>query len=128
MEAKEIIEKLRPTLRSEGLEVDFVARVDNLVHIRARRVSPGVPVAFLVKALAGTYRRYLTEIEDVYLAEYDPGVGIPLAPSETFEPVFEHNAAIHAFLQGKAPGGVRDLTELGCRLWKSGSKAQTKGA
>lgn len=66
-----------------------------MVNIRARRVAPGVPVAFLVKAIAGTYRRYLPEIEDVCLTEYDPGESIPTAPSNTFEPVFNHK-----------PGGV----------------------
>jgi len=88
----EIIEKLKPKLREEGLEVDFLGREGAVVNIRARRVSPGVPVAFLVKAIAGTYRRYIPEIEDVCLAEYDPGEAIGTAPSETFEPVFKHKS------------------------------------
>ena len=75
MTPEEIVEKLRPTLRQEGLEVDFLGREGAIVNIRAKRVSPGVPVAFLVKAIAGTFRRYLPEIEDVCLAEYDPGEG-----------------------------------------------------
>jgi hypothetical protein len=88
--APEIIDKLRPKLREEGLEVDFLGREGPVVNIRAKRVAPGVPVAFLVKAIAGTYRRYLPEVEDVCLAEYDPGESIGTAPSETFEPVFQH--------------------------------------
>lgn len=90
MTAPDIIEKLRPKLREEGLEVDFIDRQGKVVNIRAKRVAPGVPVAFLVKAIAGTYRRYLPEVEDVCLAEYDPGESIGTAPSETFEPVFNH--------------------------------------
>ena len=90
MTALEIIEKLRPKLRAEGLEVDFVNQDGAIVNIRAKRVAPGVPVAFLVKAIAGTYRRYLPEIEDVCLTEYDPGESIGTAPSETFQPVFQH--------------------------------------
>lgn len=90
MTAPEIIDKLRPKLREEGLEVDFLSLDGAVVNIRAKRVAPGVPVAFLVKAIAGTYRRYLPEVEDVCLAEYDPGDQIPTAPSETFEPVFQH--------------------------------------
>jgi hypothetical protein len=88
--APEIIEKLRPKLREEGLEVEFLGQDGPVVNIRAKRVAPGVPVAFLVKAIAGTYRRYMPEIEDVCLAEYDPGEAIPTAPSATFEPVFQH--------------------------------------
>lgn len=90
MNAEQIIDKLRPTLRQEGLEVDFLGREGSVVNIRAKRVSPGVPVAFLVKAIAGTYKRYLPEVEDVCLAEYDPGEAISTAPSATFEPVFKH--------------------------------------
>ena len=90
LNAPDIIEKLRPKLREEGLEVDFIDRQGAVVNIRAKRVAPGVPVAFLVKAIAGTYRRYLPEIEDVCLAEYDPGEAIGTAPSDTFEPVFQH--------------------------------------
>lgn len=90
MTAPEIIEKLRPKLREEGLEVDFIDQEGGVVNIRAKRVAPGVPVAFLVKAIAGTYRRYMPDVEDVCLTEYDPGDDIGTAPSETFEPVFQH--------------------------------------
>lgn len=70
--------------------MDFIDQEGSVVNIRAKRVSPGVPVAFLVKAIAGTYRRYLPEVKDVCLAEYDPGEAIGTATSETFERVFEH--------------------------------------
>lgn len=90
MKPEEIIDKLRPTLLHEGLEVDFLGVQNKIVNIRARRVAPGVPVAFLIKAIAGTYKRYLPLIEDVCLLEYDPGDGIATTPSETFAPVFSH--------------------------------------
>lgn len=90
MRAEEIIDKLRPALHKEGLEVDFLGREGSVVNIRARRVSPGVPVAFLMKAVAGTFKRYMPEIEDVCLVDYDPGEGIAIAPSPTFEPVLKH--------------------------------------
>ncbi len=90
MREEEIIEKLKPTLLREGLEVSYQGREGPIVNIRAKRVAPGVPVAFLLKAIAGTFRRYLPEIEDVCLTEYDPGEGIATAQSETFEPVFSH--------------------------------------
>ena len=110
MTAIEIIDKLKPKLREEGLEVDFLGREGSIVNIRAKRVAPGVPVAFLVKAIAGTYRRYLPEIEDVCLAEYDPGEAIGTAPSDTFEPVFKHKpVAAGLELQGLP---VLDLSGL----------------
>lgn len=90
LNATEIIEKLQPKLKEEGLEVEYLGVDGDVVNIRAKRISPGVPVAFLVKAIAGTFRRYLPEVRDVCLTEYDPGEEIGTAPSETFEPVFKH--------------------------------------
>lgn len=110
MNAEQIIDKLRPTLRQEGLEVDYLSREGGVVNIRAKRVSPGVPVAFLVKAIAGTYKRYLPEVEDVCLAEYDPGESIATAPSETFEPVFKHRPPMADLTPNGVP--VVDLSGL----------------
>lgn len=44
----------------------MMGREDHRLLVRARRTGPGTPVAFLVKALEGTLRRYhpdLTEVE-----------------------------------------------------------------
>ena len=90
MTALEIIEKLQPKLEEEGLEVEYLGTEEGIVNIRAKRISPGVPVAFLLKAIAGTFRRYMPEVTDVCLSEYDPGEQIPTAPSATFDPVFQH--------------------------------------
>lgn len=110
MTAEQIIDKLRPTLKQEGLEVDFLGQEGAVVNIRAQRVGPGVPVAFLLKAIAGTYKRYLPEIEDVCLTEYDAGDFAPAPPSETFEPVFNHKpVSAHLKLEGIP---VLDLTGL----------------
>lgn len=99
MRAEEIFGKLQPTLHKEGFEVDFLGTEGAVVNIRARRVGAGVPVAFVVKALAGTCRRYLNGIEDVCLAEYDPGEDIPVTESQTFEPVFQFSATIRDALR-----------------------------
>lgn len=112
MQPEEIFDKLRPTLLQEGLEVDFLGREGAVVNIRARRVAPGVPVAFLIKAIAGTFRRYLPEIEDVCLVEYDPGSG-QTAQSETFAPVFSHRPAVSSLPLAGLP--VADLSGLSRR-------------
>lgn len=130
LNATEIIEKLQPKLKEEGLEVEFLDQTDGIVNIRAKRISPGVPVAFLVKAIAGTFRRYLPEVKDVCLAEYDPGEQIGTAPSETFEPVFKHKpVAAQLSLQGvpvvdlhglDRKNAVRALENF-FRVWRSKS-------
>jgi hypothetical protein len=113
MSPEEIIDKLHPTLRQEGLEVDFLGREGDIVNIRARRVGPGVPVAFLIKAIAGTFRRYLPDVADVCLVEYDPGEGIETAPSDTFAPVFAHRPAVSSLALAGLP--VVDLSGLNRR-------------
>lgn len=110
---EEIIDKLRPTLQQEGLEVDFLGREGEIVNLRARRVAPGVPVAFMIKAIAGTFRRYLPEVADVCLVEYDPGVGIETAQSATFAPVFAHRPPLSSLALAGLP--VADLAGLSRR-------------
>ncbi len=110
MSPEEIVEKLRPTLHQEGLEVDYLGREGSIVNIRAKRVSPGVPVAFLIKAIAGTFRRYLPEVEDVCLLEYDPGEGIGTSPSKTFQAVLAHRPPVSSLILAGLP--VADLSGL----------------
>lgn len=110
MDAQEIIEKLEPTLRHEGLEVELLGQEEAVVNIRARRIGPGVPVAFLVKAIAGTFRRYLPEVKDVCLVEYDPGEGIGTAASPTFDQVFAHRPGSSPLALRGFP--VLDLNDL----------------
>lgn len=111
MKPEEIIEKLRPFFEQEGgLEIDFLGLDQGVVNIRARRVAPGAPVAFVVKAMAGTFRRYLPEFQDVCLVEYDPGEGIGTKPSPTLAPVFAHRPAGTAIAVKGVP--VADLSGL----------------
>jgi hypothetical protein len=77
LQYQEIIDKLRPTLEQEGVEVEILGVKGEQLEIRAKRVGPGVPIAFLVKAIEGTLRRYHSDIREVLLSEYDPGENIP---------------------------------------------------
>jgi hypothetical protein len=89
----EILAKLQPTFDHEGLDVEVVRESGESLHIRARRTSPGVPVAFLVKAIAGTLRRYHESLREVVLEEYDAGENIETAKAEDspeFAKVLQH--------------------------------------
>lgn len=91
----EILQRLHPIFAQEGLEVELLGQRDQCLLVRARRTRPGTPVAFLMKALEGTLRRYHESLREVELAEYDPGedLGPPPAPSPEFEKVLKHRAA-----------------------------------
>lgn len=66
-----LLARLQPVLEEEGLEIQVVDLRDGLVHLRGRRVSPGVPMAFMVRALEGTFRRYLSGFKGVVLDEWE---------------------------------------------------------
>lgn len=71
---EEILQKLRPAAEHEGLDLELAGVApDGAVELRARRVAAGAPVAFLIKAVEGTFRRYYPEVAAVRLVEYDPG-------------------------------------------------------
>ena len=99
MTTSEIFAKLQPTLQREGVDIEVLRESGENLHVRARRVSPGVPVAFLVKAIAGTLRRYHDTLREVVLDDYDPGEGIGPASrgsSPEFEKVLQHRPPVVA--------------------------------
>ena len=110
MTTAEILAKLEGTLSQEGVKVEALRESGENLYIRAQRVAPGVPVAFLVKAIAGTLRRYHETLREVVLEEYDPGEGIPTPqePSPEFQKVLNHKP------QG-APGRLQDIPGLDLR-------------
>lgn len=70
---EEIFNKLEQTFSNEGIRlVSF--RLDEpsqRVYISLERFAPGLPTAFLVKGLQGTFRRYLDRQIEVILEHYE---------------------------------------------------------
>lgn len=97
MTTEEIVAKLAPMFAQEGLELEIVAQEGQNLNVRARRVASGVPVAFLLKAMAGTFRRYHSEIREVVLIDYDPGdQKFAVAPANPdFDKVLRHGSKNH---------------------------------
>ena len=106
MTVEAILDRLAPTFAQEGIAFEIVGQQDQRLLVRARRVAPGVPVAFLVKALEGTLRRYHADLSEVELVEYDPGEGpaTPAHPSEQFDKVLKHRASPSAMAFPEVPG------------------------
>lgn len=113
MTEEEILSRLQGTFAQEGVELEVLGRQQERLLVRARRFGPGTPVAFLVKALEGTLRRYHDSLREVELVEYDPGEGpsTPQSPSPEFDKVLKHRAATS--LQARLPE-VPGLDLRGC--------------
>ncbi|MGI5845028.1 MAG: hypothetical protein ACOX9B_12745 [Candidatus Xenobium sp.] len=79
--AHSILARLNPLLKEEGLEFQVVDVAEGVVHLRGRRVSAGAPMAFVVRALEGTFRRYLPGFREVALDEWQ-GLQEPPASCE----------------------------------------------
>lgn len=105
MTAPEILEKLEATFRQEGVGFEVLGQEGERLLVRARRHAPGAPVAFLVKALEGTLKRYHDTLREVELVEYDPGEGsaTPAEPSSNFAPVTGHRST-GSFAMPEEPG------------------------
>lgn len=106
MTVEEILAKLQGTFEQEGVHFEVVGHEQDRLLVRARRSGPGTPVAFLVKALEGTLRRYHEHLKEVELVEYDPGEGssTPEVPSQEFDKVLKHKAAPSKLNLPEVPG------------------------
>ena len=83
-QVREIMRRLEPVLVAQGLRVEVVGQEDGVIRLRARRVGPGATLAFMVRALEGTFRRYLPDFREVVVDAYEgppePGSGPPKPP------------------------------------------------
>lgn len=93
-----ILDRLGTAAEREGLTLEL-CRVDQdaVLELKARRSAPGVPIAFMLKAIEGTFRRYYPEISGVRLVDYDPGPEEVRAQKTriedtTFAPLARHKA------------------------------------
>jgi hypothetical protein len=104
--AAEIWARLEPVFLQEGVTLELLGESDERLFVRARRTGPGTPVAFLVKALEGTLRRYHEKLREVELVEYDPGEGpaTPEQPSPEFEKVLKHRPPSQQLALPDIPG------------------------
>lgn len=69
--ARDIVQRLKPVLDEQGLELEVTGAEGGTVLLRGRRVGRGAPVAFMVKAVEGTFRRYLADFQDVRLEGFE---------------------------------------------------------
>ncbi|MBX3167878.1 MAG: hypothetical protein KF760_10720 [Candidatus Eremiobacteraeota bacterium] len=106
MTVDEILARLEATFEQEGVRFEALGSQEHRLLVRAQRTGPGTPVAFLVKALEGTLRRYHEHLREVELVEYDPGEGNPTpeVPSQEFDKVLKHKAAPSKLNLPEVPG------------------------
>ncbi|MBS2039921.1 hypothetical protein JST97_33355 [bacterium] len=106
MTVEEILARLETTFQQEGVHFESLGTDGERLLVRAKRNGPGTPVAFLVKALEGTLRRYHASLREVELVEYDPGEGsaTPETPSQEFDKVLKHKAAPSKLNLPEVPG------------------------
>lgn len=107
MTVDEILSKLDTTFQQEGVHFESLGSEGHRLLVRAKRSGPGTPVAFLVKALEGTLRRYHEQLREVELVEYDPGEGHtppPETPSQEFDKVFKHRGHSSKLNLPQVPG------------------------
>lgn len=78
--ARDIVARLRPVLEEQGLELEVTGAEGGEVRLRGRRVGRGAPMAFMVKAVEGTFRRYLPGFASVRLEDFEEAPAPPPPP------------------------------------------------
>ncbi len=80
-QTREILEKLDPVLREQGVDLTLLRVEQGIVHLQARRLTAEARVAFAVRAVAGTLRRYLPGFHEVRLEVLQDAAGAPTRPT-----------------------------------------------
>lgn len=88
-ESLAILKKLEPAAKLEGLKVLFAGIEENTLHLKVHRIGEGIPVAFFIKALEGTFRKYLPQLSGIALVEYQKN-GFEAKQSQEFQKVYLH--------------------------------------
>ena len=71
-EIKKILDKLKILFDEHGLrvELDYIDKNTATAFFRMERFAQGLPAAFIIKGMGGTFRRYLPEIKDAAISSY----------------------------------------------------------
>lgn len=69
---EKIFEKLEKTFGNEGVRLTgfHLDESSKQIYVNLERFAPGLPTAFLVKGLQGTFRRYFDQKTEVILEDY----------------------------------------------------------
>ncbi len=73
-QAQSIMDRLEETYKQQGLTMTIDRLEGQLLMINVERFAHGAPTAFMVKALGGTFRRYLPAIQQVGVNSFSSSV------------------------------------------------------
>lgn len=75
-EIQKILDKLKILFDEQGLrvELDYIDKKTATAFFRMERFAKGLPAAFIIKGMGGTFRRYLPEIKEAAISSYQ---GLP---------------------------------------------------
>lgn len=95
-EIQKILDKLKVLFDEQGLrvELDYIDQKTSTAYFRMERFAKGLPAAFIIKGMGGTFRRYLPEIKEAAISSYQ-GLAEPErneAPAEASHDSEAHNS------------------------------------
>ncbi len=104
----EIIKEIQPILQQENMELTILGESNDLVKIGIHRTGPGSPVAFMVKAIEGTFKKYHSSINKVELASYEPNDHAAIASDLTEKILHPETSGVAMKVQGNP---ILDLSD-----------------
>ena len=98
-----ILDRLEVIFKQEGLEVKLSRLEDSTLFLDIKRVAKGAPVMFMVKAIGGTFRRYLPAVQEVRIENFEQAVGNEESASSDTKPLFTFNGLPELDMSGINP-------------------------
>ena len=88
--AQTVLDRLQKTYADQGLRLSLDRLDGATLWLNVERFAEGAPTAFMIKALGGTYRRYVPEIKDVGITKFTTTLKERKQSAETAEkPMFQ---------------------------------------
>ncbi|MDO5295972.1 MAG: hypothetical protein Q4F00_04890 [bacterium] len=102
-QAQNILDRLEVVFKEQGLNVAIDRLEGDRLFINLERTAKGMPVLFMVKAIGGTFRRYLPAIQNVEINSFTKTVEQPSDKETSQQPLFSFNGIPELDMSGINP-------------------------
>lgn len=82
--AQHVLDRLQEVIAEQGLKITINRLEGEVVFLDVERYAKGAPTVFMIKAIGGTYRRYVPEIREAAVANFHSNInGADSEPQST---------------------------------------------
>ena len=101
--AQNILDRLEVVFKDQGLKVAIDHCEESVLYVNIERFAKGMPVQFMVKAIGGTFRRYLPVIQNVEVNRFVRTIKQPSDAETASAPLFSFHGIPELDMSGINP-------------------------